>query len=91
MQDQHGGVSDSAGPPTAARKALAAAQENIRKGKHSRLPFAPMHLPTANEEPSAPTRIEPTTNDPSPAAAAPPTSNDPPPATATRGQLLVPC
>ena len=70
MRNQHGGVRDGAGPPTAARKALAATQESIRKGKQSRLPFAPMHSPAANEEPPAPTRIEPIGSDPPPAAAA---------------------
>jgi hypothetical protein len=79
MPNQHGGVRDGAGPPTAAQKAVAGAHENIRKGKQRTLSFAPIRprvaspsvldSPVLSNDDRAPApRIEPTSNDP-PAAA----------------------
>jgi hypothetical protein len=79
MPNQHGGVRDGAGPPTAAQKAVAGAHENIRKGKQRTLSFAPIRPRVAspsvldspllsNDDRAPAPRIEPTSNDP-PAAA----------------------
>ena len=78
MQNQYGGVRDGAGSPTAAQKAAAVAQQNIRNDKQSTLSFAHIRppeepptvdLPVTNNEPPAPTEDPPSNDDDPPAPA----------------------